>query len=991
MRGRGRGRVVWRGGGDGGGKGKGVVVVGPWKSTTSSTPATAATATGSSVGGAEEVAAWPHDDVEDADDVDEDNDDAEDDDGGEDSDAGGDDEDDGDDAVYRIDRGSQSAADDEEEDASCCIICLDDMQRTDPQWALNGVRQPSTLSDELFPDKPLIWLCPKCRQAYDKKETPTKYFCYCGKQQDPPADPWIAPHSCGEACGRALTPPCGHTCPLLCHPGACPPCPQVVPRATCFCGQTTMTKRCTDRHFSCGKPCNKLLNCGRHHCPNPCHKGECEPCTETRPLRCKCGGSVATVACWLNEWQCDRVCGKPLACGHHTCEVVCHDGECPTCPRGLQRTCPCGKEQHTLPCTQDVPTCGRTCGKPLACGKHTCPRACHQGDCGPCQIAVTKRCRCGGSSKVLPCSQTFTCQSRCGHTRSCGRHKCRKRCCGGRCDDCPETCGRKLNCGNHTCKSPCHPGACYPCTARKSVTCACGRTVIRVPCGRERKTAKPACSLQCTRRPYCRHEHQQPHTCHSGQCPPCTQTCSQPLKCGHTCHAPCHDKQPTLAEEKAARDARRKQQKRNKKLKKKQAKQGSKPAGGNTNTLDAHAPLLPPQPTPCPPCKEPVARACVGMHEIREMPCCENKAFACKQRCGRMMACGQHHCDRGCHLPLSAGATWCEVDASLRQAFGSDASAPAAADAAVYSTPELGLGRATTASGKGKGSNSSNSSNSNNTNSNNSSSSSNSNTTNNNNSNSNSNSSSDPALRGDAPMIGRGCGTCRKACPRTRPTDCTHTCPKGRCHAGACPPCMESIELTCHCNATRFRVVCSEWCAATPAERDQQRSCGGRCPKRMGCGHRCVSTCHSGPCSPTEECTKNVRLRCKCRGRKKELPCPEYQRLRALGRTDAEIAPCTPTTCEMDTEKSSAAAGVGGGGDPAEKRDKPKKEAAHQHKHVTRQQKKEDRAPHTAANTSKGSSSTAVASPPASSHVAGVIGGVAVALLALVIAYFWLA
>lgn len=46
-----------------------------------------------------------------------------------------------------------------------------------------------------------------------------RYTCYCGKLQDPPADPWLVPHSCGAVCQRQLKPSCGHTCLLLCHPG----------------------------------------------------------------------------------------------------------------------------------------------------------------------------------------------------------------------------------------------------------------------------------------------------------------------------------------------------------------------------------------------------------------------------------------------------------------------------------------------------------------------------------------------------------------------------------------------------------------------------------------------------------------------------------------------------------------------------------------------------------------------------------------------------
>jgi hypothetical protein len=37
---------------------------------------------------------------------------------------------------------------------------------------------------------------------------------------DPTFNPWIAPHSCGDPCGRPLRPQCGHMCVLLCHPGS---------------------------------------------------------------------------------------------------------------------------------------------------------------------------------------------------------------------------------------------------------------------------------------------------------------------------------------------------------------------------------------------------------------------------------------------------------------------------------------------------------------------------------------------------------------------------------------------------------------------------------------------------------------------------------------------------------------------------------------------------------------------------------------------------
>ena len=71
------------------------------------------------------------------------------------------------------------------------------------------------------------WGCPKCRHQYSYGHVPSSYTCFCGKLEDLPFDPWMAPHSCGQECGRTLH-GCSHTCTLLCHPGPCPPCPRQV-------------------------------------------------------------------------------------------------------------------------------------------------------------------------------------------------------------------------------------------------------------------------------------------------------------------------------------------------------------------------------------------------------------------------------------------------------------------------------------------------------------------------------------------------------------------------------------------------------------------------------------------------------------------------------------------------------------------------------------------------------------------------------------------
>ncbi|KAL4665829.1 hypothetical protein H8959_000028, partial [Pygathrix nigripes] len=114
---------------------------------------------------------------------------------------------------------------------------------------------------------------PKCRFEYKRSETPSRYYCYCGKVEDPPLDPWLVPHSCGQVCEREFKPSCGHKCLLLCHPGPCPPCPKMV-TTTCYCKKAKpIPRRCSAKEWSCQLPCGRKLLCGQHKCENPCHAG----------------------------------------------------------------------------------------------------------------------------------------------------------------------------------------------------------------------------------------------------------------------------------------------------------------------------------------------------------------------------------------------------------------------------------------------------------------------------------------------------------------------------------------------------------------------------------------------------------------------------------------------------------------------------------------------------------------------------------------------
>uniref|UniRef100_M4CY26 RING-type domain-containing protein n=1 Tax=Brassica campestris TaxID=3711 RepID=M4CY26_BRACM len=529
--------------------------------------------------------------------------------------------------------------------AVSCLICLERIKRTDPTWSCtsscfavfhlfciqNWARQCLDVHAALAVTRPStetepVWNCPKCRSSYLKSKIPSRYLCYCGKEEDPPADnPWILPHSCGEVCERGLSNNCGHRCLLLCHPGPCASCPKLV-KSKCFCGGVEDVRRCGHKLFSCGEVCDKVLDCEIHSCREICHDGECPPCRERAVYRCCCGKVEEEEDCCERVFRCEGSCESKLNCGKHVCERGCHGGECGLCPYQGKRSCPCGKKFYQgLSCDVAAPLCGGTCDKVLGCGYHRCPERCHRGAClETCRIVVTKSCRCGGTKKQVPCRQDVVCERKCQRMRDCGKHPCRRRCCDGQCPPCSEICGKKLKCRNHKCQSPCHRGECAPCPIMVSISCACGQTHFEVPCGTENNQRPPRCRKLCNITPLCRHgQIQKPHKCHYGACPPCRLPCDEEYPCGHKCKLRCHGPRPPPNREFILKPTKK--------------------------MLNVHVESTPG--SPCPRCPELVWRPCVGHHLAAErmMVCSDKTQFACDNLCGNPLPCGNHYCSFTCH------------------------------------------------------------------------------------------------------------------------------------------------------------------------------------------------------------------------------------------------------------------------------------------------------------------------------------------------------
>ena len=64
-----------------------------------------------------------------------------------------------------------------------------------------------------------------------------------------------------------------------------------------------------------------------HHCPAPCHEGECPPCDRSTNVQCQCGRASVRVVCVeverMANYQCQHVCNKKKSCGRHRCHVRC--------------------------------------------------------------------------------------------------------------------------------------------------------------------------------------------------------------------------------------------------------------------------------------------------------------------------------------------------------------------------------------------------------------------------------------------------------------------------------------------------------------------------------------------------------------------------------------------------------------------------------------------------------------------------------------------
>lgn len=524
-----------------------------------------------------------------------------------------------------------------------CMICYDMVRREAAVWSCGGcyaifhipcirkwARAPISADFSLVSSNQATvgnWRCPGCQSPQFVSAEEIKYRCFCGQVLEHQVDYYLTPHSCGGPCKKSLSsgksPHCKHICTMQCHPGPCPPCNALAPPQFCPCGKTSYTQRCSELKSakSCGQTCGHQLQCGRHYCDKICHEGPCGSCDTLLTVNCFCRRKIEAMTCgtmglqgeldWENGvFSCENPCPNKLQCGKHTCNKSCHPGQCGECELapGKIQTCPCGKvliqkllgaEKLRESCIDAVPHCGQICQKLLPCGNHVCQSMCHMGDCPPCEVLVDQKCRCKSSSQKMPCHKALALER--GSRATAGEEN----------EDelflCNRKCGKKKSCGRHRCSNRC---------------CPLASEDNNLPPGED---DPHLCSLSCGKKLRCG-QHTCEDLCHNGHCPPCLGStftelscaCGKtsippPVPCGTfppSCPHPCSQPQPC----------------------------------GHAPTHQCHF-------GECPPCIVLTSKECVGSHVILRNVPCGSRDIKCNKLCGKTRQCQLHACARLCHLP----------------------------------------------------------------------------------------------------------------------------------------------------------------------------------------------------------------------------------------------------------------------------------------------------------------------------------------------------
>ena len=331
--------------------------------------------------------------------------------------------------------------------------------------------------------------------------------------------------NCDKSCGKTLN--CGHVCEQVCHAGECSSCLRKV-QIGCRCGRTTSTSICHQGIVEppqCMRVCRATLSCGRHACDERCCPGErkaAERQVSKRKQRPIDSAPRPVEDGFEAEHICTRMCGRPLKCGNHECQELCHKGPCGSCREAIfeEVSCDCGRTvlDPPLPCGTRPPPCRFQCERPKTCGHPQVQHTCHLDNerCPKCPFLVERQCMCGKKTmKNQQCwLQDVRCGEICGRKLKCGSHFCRKTCHRlGVCEDadgqpCQQPCGKPKKVCGHPDENPCHaPYTCKedkPCPSKIFITCICQAQKQEAKCGASKSSEGNSnktllCNEECAR------------------------------------------------------------------------------------------------------------------------------------------------------------------------------------------------------------------------------------------------------------------------------------------------------------------------------------------------------------------------------------------------------------------------------------------------------------------------------------------------------------
>jgi NF-X1-type zinc finger protein NFXL1 len=106
--------------------------------------------------------------------------------------------------------------------------------------------------------------------------------------------------------------------------------------------------------------------------------------------------------------------------------------------------------------------------------------------------------------------------------------------------------------------------------------------------------------------------------------------------------------------------------------------------------------------------------------------------------------------------------------------------------------------------------------------------------------------------------------SCGETCGKPLEPNCGHKCVL-LCHPGPCPPCPQTIAVSCQCQLSKPKTIrCSQ----------RTWTCHQKCPRKLACGiHKCEQPCHTASeCPP---CKKKSPQKCACGQETKDRNCYE--------------------------------------------------------------------------------------------------------------------